>query len=111
MTLVNFQDDAQHPSVSEFDVRATDLDCDDSVQVANTMEDHPDGENVSMKFIKVRSTFTNCEVIRDALISLTQSTSVPHSGLGCTEQPFKLVNTKSANSFERLGLDVKLLQH
>ena len=45
LTLVGGHDDAQHPSVSQFDVRATVPDSNDSVEVANTMEDHSDGES------------------------------------------------------------------
>ena len=45
-------DDAQHPSVSQFDVRAIVPNSDDSVEVANTMEDNSDGERPSMKFLR-----------------------------------------------------------
>ena len=77
LTIVSGQDDAQHPSVSD-DVRATVPDCDDSIQVANTMEDHSDGESVGSAVNEVPKGEVDVEPqvvrlspeIRDALISL-----------------------------------------
>ena len=59
LTLVGGHDVAQHPSASQFDVRATVPDCDDSVEVANRIILTVRVRGVpSMKFLRVRSTLS-----------------------------------------------------
>ena len=68
----------QHPSASQLDVRATVPDFDDSVEVANTMDNHSDGESAESAVDEVPEGEVDVEPqvvrlspeIRDALISL-----------------------------------------
>ena len=78
LTIVGGHDVPQHPSASQFDIRATVPDFDDSVDVANTMEDHSDGESAGSAVDEVPEGEVDVEPqvvrlspeIRDALISL-----------------------------------------
>ena len=78
LTIVGGHDVPQHPSASQFDIRATVPDFDDSVDVATTMEDHSDGESAESAVDEVPEGEVDVEPqvvrlspeIRDALISL-----------------------------------------
>ena len=76
-TFVGDNDVQQHLSASQPDVRATVPDFDDSVEVANTMVDHSDGESAGSAVDEVPEGEVDVEPqvvrlspeIRDALIS------------------------------------------